>query len=142
MKIKIIKEIVKKGLSAAKDKFGDSKIKKAFDEIEKKDFDFKDMAKGKGVFKDFTVKDAKKLENLVNKNKIKKERIEKLKKTKQKFDESLEPIKSIPKAPLLGAAAAAEGSRRVMEKSRGGAVYRKKSIDGIAIKGFTRAKHR
>ena len=45
---------------------------------------------------------------------------------------------------VAGAGAAAEGTRRVMEKAGGGEVIRKpsKCLNGIAIRGKTRAPHR
>jgi|TARA_R100001082_G_scaffold40508_2_gene21457 hypothetical protein len=143
---KIVKEILERGLDAAKNKFGNQKVKKAYEEMQKEGFDFQDIVKGKGAFKDFTIKDKEALDKLsatkMRKVRQKKEREYQIKETKKKFDKATKDLKDIPLGQVLGAGAAAESGRRVLEKARGGAVNKRKPIDGIAIKGFTKAKHR
>ena len=143
---KVAQEIIKKGVTVAKNKFGEKKVKKAYKEMQKEGFDFQDVVKGKGAFKDFKVKDLEALGKYgakqERKAKKQKERKQKIKDVTDKVGRVARDVKDIPLSHVVGAGVAAEGGRRVLEKSAGGAVNKRKSIDGIAIKGFTRAKHR
>jgi len=47
---KVAQEIIKKGVTVAKNKFGEKKVKKAYKEMQKEGFDFQDVVKGKGAF--------------------------------------------------------------------------------------------
>ena len=145
---KVVQEIIKRGVTAARKKFGDEKVKKAHDKMQEEGFDFQDMVKGRGVFKDFTVKDIAKLDkySAQQRRKVMKQKTREYKvgQAKKKFDKTVKNLENIPLSHVAGAGAAAEGTRRVMKKAGGGEVIRKpsKCLNGIAIRGKTRAPHR
>ena len=111
---KVVQEIIKRGVTAARKKFGDEKVKKAHDKMQEEGFDFQDMVKGRGVFKDFTVKDIAKLDkySAQQRRKVMKQKTREYKvgQAKKKFDKTVKNLENIPLSHVAGAGAAAAGA--------------------------------